>query len=72
MTVNSPKHRRIPMPTELLTVKDVAKQLKVTDIYIYDLVNARKIDVILVGKKRYFTQEMIDKFIHDHTLEAKS
>lgn len=63
--------RRIIMPTELLTAKDVAKQLKVTDIYIYDLVNARKIDVILVGKKRYFTQEMIDKFIHDHTLEAK-
>lgn len=59
------------MPTELLTVKEVAKQLRVTDIYIYDMINARKIDVILVGKKRYLTQEIVDKFIQSHTLPAK-
>jgi len=59
------------MPTELLTVKEVAKQLRVTDIYIYDLINTRKIDVILVGKKRYLTQEIVDNFIHSHTLPAK-
>ena len=59
------------MPTELLTAKEVAKQLRVTDIYIYDLVNSRKIDVILVGRKRYFTQEIIDKYLKEHTLQAK-
>ena len=59
------------MPTELLTVKEVAKQLRVTDIYIYDLINTRKIDVILVGKKRYLTQEIVDNFIQSHTLPAK-
>ena len=59
------------MPTELLTAKEVAKQLRVTDIYIYDLVNSRKIDVILVGRKRYFTQEIIDKYLKEHTLPAK-
>ena len=59
------------MPSELLTVKEVAKQLRVTDIYVYDLINTRKIDVILVGKKRYFTQDIIDKFIREHTLPAK-
>ena len=59
------------MPVDLLTAKDVAKQLKVTDIYIYDLVNTRKIGVILVGKKRYFTQAIIDDYIKEHTLPAK-
>ena len=59
------------MPTELLTAKEVAKQLRVTDIYIYDLVNSRKIDVILVGRKRYFTQEIVDKYLKEHTLPAK-
>ena len=38
---------------------------------VYELVNNREIDVILVGKKRYFTQEMIDKYIINHTLPAK-
>ena len=60
------------MPTELLTAKEVAKQLRVTDIYVYDLINTRKIDAILVGRKRYITQEAVDKFIKEHTLEAKS
>lgn len=59
------------MPTELLTAKEVAKQLRVTDIYVYDLINARKIDVILVGRKRYMTQEAVDKFIRENTLPAK-
>lgn len=59
------------MPIDLLTVKEVAKQLRVTDIYVYNLVNNRKLDVILVGRKRYFTQEMINKYLNDHTLPAK-
>lgn len=59
------------MPTELLTAKEVAKQLRVTDIYVYDLINARKIEVILVGRKRYMTQEAVDKFIREHTLPAR-
>ena len=59
------------MPSELLTVKEVAKQLRVTDIYVYEMINSRKIDVILVGKKRYLTQEIVDKFIQSHTLPAK-
>jgi excisionase family DNA binding protein len=56
---------------ELLTAKDVAQQLRVTEIYVYNLANTRQIDVILVGRKRYFTQAMIDKYITDHTLPAK-
>lgn len=56
---------------ELLTAKEVAGQLRVTEIYVYNLANTRKIDVILVGRKRYFTQAMVDKYISDHTLPAK-
>ena len=59
------------MTTEFLTVKDVAKQLHVNPLAVYNMVNARQIDVILVGHKRFFTQEIIDKYIKDHTLPAK-
>ena len=59
------------MPIDLLTVKEVAKQLRLNEMRVYELVNNREIDVILVGKKRYFTQEMIDKYIINHTLPAK-
>jgi excisionase family DNA binding protein len=56
---------------ELLTAKEVSKQLRVTEIYIYNLVKNRQLDVIIVGRKRYFTQAMIDKYIFEHTLPAK-
>jgi excisionase family DNA binding protein len=59
------------MPEQLLTAKEVAEQLRVTEIYVYNLANSRQIDVILVGRKRYFTQSIVDKYIKDHTLSAK-
>ena len=59
------------MPVELLNAREVAKQLRVTDIRVYELINAREIEVILVGKKRYMTQEAVDKFIKNHTLPTK-
>jgi hypothetical protein len=60
------------MPVELLTAKDVAAQLRITDVAVYEMVNKRELDVILVRHKRYFTQEIIDKYIAEHTLPAKS
>ena len=59
------------MPQELLTVKEAAKQLRVTEIYIYEMIKSRRIGVILVGKKRYFTQAIIDKYLDDHTYPPK-
>jgi len=59
------------MPAELLNAKEVAKQLRVTDMRVYKLINDREIEVILVGKKRYMTQEAVDKFIKEHTLPTK-
>ena len=59
------------MPVELLNARDVAKQLRITATRVYKLINAREIEVILVGKKRYMTQEAVDKFLKEHTLPAK-
>jgi hypothetical protein len=59
------------MPVNLLDAQQVADQLhcKKTTVWIY--ANQRKIDVIIMGRKRFFTQEAVDKFIKEHTLPAK-
>ena len=59
------------MPVELLNAQQVADQLhcKKTTVWIY--AKQRRLDVIIMGSRRYFTQEAIDKFIKEHTLPAK-
>jgi hypothetical protein len=59
---------------ELLTAEQVMKQLGFkTPTTVRKLALERKIDVIIIGRnRRMFTQEAVDKFIKDHTLEAKS
>jgi excisionase family DNA binding protein len=59
------------MPVELLDAEQVAQQLhcKRTTVWIY--AKQGKIDVVVMGNRRKFTQEAIDKFIREHTLPAK-
>jgi len=52
--------------------REVAKQLKCNRATVYNLAKARQLDVIIMGGRRWFTQEAVDKFIKEHTLEAKS
>ena len=59
------------MPVELLTAEQVAQQLKVKKFKVWNYAKQRKLDVIIMGSRRFFTQEAVDKFIKDHTLEAK-
>ena len=59
------------MPPELFDSVAVAKMLHCTRVNVYNLAKARKLEVIIMGRKRWFTQEAVDKFIKDHTLEAK-
>ena len=60
------------MPVELLTAEQVATQLKVKKFTVWNYAKQRKLDVIIMGSRRFFTQEAVDKFIKEHTLEAKS
>ena len=60
------------MPLELMDSREVAKQLKCNRATVYNLAKARQLDVIIMGGRRWFTQEAVDKFIKEHTLEAKS
>jgi excisionase family DNA binding protein len=59
------------MPVELLTAEQVAEQLKCKKTTVWIYAKQRKIDVIVMGTRRLFTQEAIDKFIREHTLPAK-
>jgi hypothetical protein len=57
---------------ELLTAEDVMKQLGYKNVTtVWRLARARKIDTIILGNHRKFTQEAVDKFIKEHTLPAK-
>jgi excisionase family DNA binding protein len=59
------------MPVELLNAQQVADQLrcKKTTVWIY--AKERKIEVIVMGQHRWFTQEAVDKFIKEHTLPTR-
>jgi predicted SAM-dependent methyltransferase len=59
--------------SKLLTAADVTRILGYKNVNtVWRLVRARKIDTIVLGQRRKFTQEAVDKFIKEHTLEAKS
>jgi excisionase family DNA binding protein len=57
---------------KLLTAAEVTRLLGYKNVNtIWRLVRARKIDVVVLGARRKFTQEAVDKFIKEHTLPAK-
>jgi excisionase family DNA binding protein len=56
---------------ELLTAEDVAKILGYNVQTIQRYTRQRKIDTVVIGRNRKYTREAIDKFIREHTLEAK-
>ena len=59
--------------SKLLTAADVTRILGYKNVNtVWRLVRARKIDTVVLGQRRKFTQEAVDKFIKEHTLEAKS
>ena len=55
--------------TDWLDYDDVAKQLYCSKKKVRELANQRQILVTLVGGKRLFTQESVDRFILGHTLQ---
>lgn len=59
------------MPTDFLGVAEVAKQLRCSRAFVYQMARSQKITVSLIGKKLLFTQEAIDIFIKSRTLTAK-
>jgi excisionase family DNA binding protein len=49
---------------QLLTVKDVASILRVKKTYVYDLINAHKIDAVRLSERRYrFTKEAVRNYL---------
>ena len=59
------------MTVELLDSREAAKLLRCNRATVYNLAKARQLDVIIMGGRRWFTQEAVDKFIKEHTLPAK-
>jgi excisionase family DNA binding protein len=54
---------------DFMDYEAVAKQLYCSKKKVRELANQRQIAVTLVGNKRLFTQEAVDKFILGHTLQ---
>ena len=59
------------MPDDVLTLKDVADYLKVTDRTIYRMVADRKIPAFKVGGSWRFRLVEIDKWIKSQTHEVR-
>ena len=59
------------MTVELLDSRAVAVLLKCNRATVYNLAKARLLEVIVMGGRRWFTQEAVDKFIKEHTLPTK-
>jgi excisionase family DNA binding protein len=58
--------------SKLLTAADVTRLLGYKNVNtVWRLLRARKIDTIILGNRRKFTKEAVDKYIKDHTLPAK-
>jgi excisionase family DNA binding protein len=57
---------------KLLTAPEVAKILGYNTQTIQRYTRQRKIDTVIIGRNRKYTREAVDKFIKEHTLEAKS
>ncbi len=57
---------------EILTIKQVAEYLKVTDRTIYRLAAAKKIPAFKVGGTWRFQRQEIDQWIKRQTAEAQS
>lgn len=56
---------------KLLTAPEVAKILGYNTQTIQRYTRQRKIDTVIIGRNRKYTREAVDKFIKEHTLEAK-
>ena len=56
--------------SDLLTVKDVAKKLKVTPQYVRKLITEKKIDATRVGKQWLFDIDNVNNFIKDNYNEV--
>jgi excisionase family DNA binding protein len=56
------------MSTELLDAQQVADQLKCKKTTVWVYAHNGKIDVVTIGRRRWFTQVAVDKFIRMHTI----
>lgn len=60
-----------PTEGEILTIKEVAEYLKVTDRTIYRLAGAKKIPAFKVGGTWRFSRANIDEWIRGQSAQAK-
>ena len=59
------------MEQDLLTIKDVAKLLKIPSATIYKLVRTGKIPVYKIGKHYRFTKDGVDKWLEGKVFTIK-
>lgn len=57
----------------LLTAEEVTKMLGFTNtITVWRLARKRKLDVVVLGQRRRFRLSVVEQYIQDHTLPAKT
>ncbi len=52
------------------TVKEVATMLSLSRSHLYELIQARKIDTIKIGRARRITRRQLDLYLAEREIEA--
>jgi excisionase family DNA binding protein len=52
------------------TVKEVAAMLSLSRSHLYELIQARKIDTIKIGRARRITRRQLDLYLAEREIEA--
>ena len=61
--------RSNPSKPLLLTARQTAEQLNISERHLYTLTQAREIGCVRVGRKKLYTLESIQQFIRDHSMD---
>jgi excisionase family DNA binding protein len=57
--------------SDFLSADEVAAKLDIKRDTVYKFARTGRIDVIVIGNKRKFTQEAVDKFLKEHTVTTE-
>lgn len=65
MPINTPQPEKLAY-----TVKEVAAMLSLSRSHLYELIQARKIDTIKIGRARRITRRQLDLYLAEREIEA--
>ena len=67
-----PERRKVVKDSAIMTVKDVAEYLRMSEAKIYKLVKEGVLPVVRIGKSWRFRKDLLDAWLESSTYEGSS